>query len=387
LAAQLPAGAQLSQIVQDTAPGGATTYRAQFMQNGVASELTFSGAVGAATPSAVATLGTTPPVGTVVPNNSGFVGGVGTPIGFETLPTPVQTAFTSQVPAGSTVTNIMFVPAANGAGGMFRGFANGQPFNVRLGANGQILPNAPAATAVASNTSTNELKVDDLPQAVRDALKEKMPNAQVTRIRKMDGTSGDLFDITLRSEDQTTSLQVSENGTIVRDNRDLPVAVSAPEINTNEPPKLVLNSLPTTVRDAITVRTDPSNVKMLFLTNYHGRTAYTVDYLDKDSIRNRFWVGKDGLVIDTQTNIYGITNAGHTIVVADLPAAARSTIEEHVPDGTVTKVDLSMRGLTPVYVVSYRKNGEVQQMVVTREGLVMDAVGAAAGVETGRERK
>jgi uncharacterized protein YpmB len=145
--------------------------------------------------------------------------------------------------------------------------------------------------------------------------------------------------------------------------------------------------LPAAVRDAIEVQTRPDTIKTLALTNYLGKTAYVVDYTDKDALRNRLYINKEGLVVDTQTNIFGIAMNGKPVVIDDLPAPARSIVQQQAENSAITRIDLAMYGLTPVYVVTYQREGESQQMVVSRDGRRVDGgVGAPAAAVIGSEK-
>lgn len=377
IAAQVPAGAQLGAIIAETTPQG-TTYRAQVMQNGVISEMALSG-VGTTTGFATTTTtsGTLPGVF----SSGGFV--VGTPYGYEQLPPAVQTAFAAQGAAGAT--NITFTPAGNG--GVFHAMINGKPVDVRIAANGQIIPTT-ATRDIASNT-INTTKLDDLPVAVRDAIRANAPFAEITSIRKSATASGDVYDITMRANDRLAMMQISDNGTIIKENHDLAAAITstASAVLTNEPPKLAWNSLPTAVRDSIEVHTTPETVKTLALTNYLGKTAYVVDYVDRDAIRNRLYLNKEGLVMDTQTNLFGIAMTGKPVAIDDLPEPARAAVQEQAEKSAVTRIDLAMYGLTPVYVVTYQREGEARQMVISREGRRMQGnVGAPAATVIGSEK-
>lgn len=377
IAAQIPQGAQLGGIIAETTPQGTTTYRAQVMQNGVVSELALGN---------LGTVGTTTTATGLLPT-SGFV--VGTPYTFGQLPPAVQTAFAAQGAAG--MTNVAWMPAGNG--GVFRAMVDGRMVDVRVGPNGQILPNPAAARAIAaastSNTSTNALTIDDLPVAVRDAVRNSAPFAEVTRVRKSSTASGDVYDITMRANDRLTMMQVSETGTVLKENHDLAAAITADRsaIVTNEPPKLAWNSLPNAIRDSISVQTRQDAIKTLALTNYQGKTAYVVDYVDKDAIRNRLYLNKEGLVVDTQTNLFGIAMTGKPVVIDDLPTPARAIVQQQAENSAVTRIDLAMYGLTPVYVVTYQRDGEARQMIVSRDGRRVDsAVGAPAVTTIGSEK-
>jgi hypothetical protein len=372
IAAQIPAGAQLGAIIAENTPQG-TTYRAQVMQNGVMSEVALAG---------VGTVGTTTTATGLLPT-TGFV--VGTPYNFAQLPPAVQSAFAAQGAAG--LTNVSFMPAGNG--GVFRAMVDGRMVDVRVGPNGQIIPNpATRAVAATTTTSTNALTLEDLPVAVRDALRTSAPFAEVTRIRKSSTASGDVYDITMRANDRLTMMQISDTGTVLKENQDLAAAVTnATTIRTNEPPKLAWNTLPVAVRDSISVQTQPDTIKALGLTNYQGKTAYVVDYIDKDAIRNRLYLNKEGLVMDTQTNLFGIAMTGKPVVIDDLPAPARTIVQQQAENSAVTRIDLAMYGLTPVYVVTYQREGEARQMIVSRDGRRLDsAVGAPAVTTIGSDK-
>jgi len=376
ITAQLPAGAQIGNVIQETTPAG-TTLRAMVTQNGVTSEMALTG-VPAIASSLNGSLATTT-VGGVVPNNTAIIpnsGFVGTPFAFEQLPAGVQGAFTAQA-AGAPVTNITFMAGPNGAG-TYRGYANGQPIDIRTASRPQ-LAKAPAAT--------NDVRVEDLPIAVRNAVKKEMPYAEITRIHKADSASGKLYDITLRSDNGTSTMQVSENGTIVRANRSLAADIPTPTptlVVTNQPPKLEFATLPVAVRDTIETHVDPKSIKALILTNLDSKPAYLVDSVDRDGLRNRMYINKEGLISRTQTNIFGIANTGVDVTIGDLPEAARAAIEAQVEKKAITRIDMDMRGLTPVYIVSYARDGETRQMIYTPAGVrVENAVGAPAAASTG----
>lgn len=381
IAAQIPAGAQVGGIIAEQTPQG-TTYRAQVLQNGIVSEMALSGLPGT---TATGSFGNTAGANTGLAT-TGLTGGfvTGTPYGFEQLPVPVQTALAAQGASGAT--NVTFTPAGNA--GIFRAMVDGRPVEVRMSANGQILP-VPGRAIAASNTTTNGLTIDDVPVAVRDAVRKTAEFAEVTGIRKSTTAGGDVYDITMRANDRLTMMQIAENGTIIKENHDLAAAVRTDTntIVTNEAPKLAWNSLPVAVRDSIEVQTRPDTIKTLALTNYLGKTAYVVDYVDKDALRNRLYLNKEGLVVDTQTNIFGVAMDGKPVVIDDLPVPARKTVQQQSENSAVTRIDLAMYGLTPVYVVTYQKNGEARQMVVSREGRRMDAnVGAPAATVIGAEK-
>jgi uncharacterized protein YpmB len=392
IASQIPAGAQLGGIIAETTPLG-TTFRAQIMQNGIVSEMALNGLPSnttglAATTTTVGatTTGTLPgatTTGTLPIGSAGFV--VGTPYAFNQLPAGVQTAFAAQGASG--VTNVSYTPAGNG--GIFRAMVDGKPVEVRVAANGQVVPNL-TNRAIAANTTTNALQLDDLPMAVRDEIRRTAPYASVTSIHKSNTASGDVFDITMRDKDDRLSLmQISENGTILKQNQEIAAAITADTklFITNEPPKLAWNSLPVAVRDSIEAQTRPDTVKMVALTNYLGKTAYVVDYVDRDALRNRLFLNKEGLVVDTQTNIFGIAMNGKPVVIDDLPAPARAAVEQQSEHSAVTRIDLAMYGLTPVYVVTYQHDGEARQMVVARDGRrIPSSVGAPAAAVTGSEK-
>ena len=385
---QIPAGSQLAGVIQEISPQGNVTYRAQIAQAGQLREIALTPGAGAAaqnfTRAGTLTTAAQQSAGTTA---SGFVAA---PVAFGTIPTAVQGALTTQS-AGAPLSNLTFTPGINGAG-MYRAMVNGRPVEVRVGPNGQILPSPTQLAVAASATSTNDLKIDDLPEATREAIKNAMPDAEVARIRRVSGTSGDLFDVTLRSGGDEKRMRISENGTVVEDNRNSALAISdantATAVAANQPPKLAYNTLPEAVKGAITTRTDQKSIRSMFLTNYNGKTSYAVDFLDKEALRHRLLIGKDGLVVATVTNLLKIKTTDELIVVADLPAPARAAIEQQA-GGKVMRVNTATSADTPAYVVTYLKDGQQQQMIVSATGERLDgeAVGAPAAAEVGQEIK
>lgn len=369
ISSQLPAGSQLTGVVAENTAAGPVLH-AQAMVNGVMTDIPLTGINAAA----VLSSGTT---GAGLLNGNGLNTAAGTAAGITTatsgydiptamaftdLPAGVQSAFNAQA-NGQQVANVTYAKGLNG--GYYSGMVNGQPIQVRVLANG----------TVASAGTTNTLKLDDLPSVAKDAVNKAMASGEVTRINKSTNPGGAVYDVLYKHDDKTSFIQVAEDGTIIRHEQLWPRTLSAktPEVITNELPRLEWSTLPVAVRDAVEAKADPKTLRTLILTNWEGKTAFAVDWIDRDSLRNRLYIGKDGLVLNTITNLYGIVPRGNSVVFDDLPAAARSTVEEHANPATITRVDLAMRGLTPVYVVSYHQNGELQQMVVSREGLRMNA--------------
>ncbi len=382
ITAQLPAGAQLAGITAETTASG-QVLRAQYLINGAVSDVALSG-IPASTTYGTTLAGNQTVTGataaSVVPGTAG-VGvagfGVATPYVFDSLPVGVQSGFTTQA-NGQPISNITY--ASGPGGGVYRAMANGRPLEIRVLSNGNLVGSS------FGTTSTNDLNVADVPSAVRDAIKNGMPDSEVTRINRNKSAAGVQYDVLLKDHDRTSLMQVSENGTVIRQEQLWPRVLAAKtlDVATNDIPKLNWSTLPVTVRDAIEVETDAKNIRSLVLTNYQGKTAYSVDWLDKDSLRNRTLVGKDGLVLSTVTNLYGIRPVGSTVLFSSLPMAAQAIVEEQGNPNTITQIELGEVGLTPVYIVNYRQDGELQQMIVSRDGLRMDrAEGAPAEAVTG----
>ena len=143
--------------------------------------------------------------------------------------------------------------------------------------------------------------------------------------------------------------------------------------------------VPAAVRDSIFVQARENAVRSVVLTNFQGRTAYAVDYIDAEALRNRLYIGKDGLILDAQTNIFGIAPGGRAVVLGDLPPKARETVQAQADNSSVTRIDLTMHGLTPVYVVSYQRDGELHQIIVTRDGQRIETASGAPATSVSGE--
>ena len=392
LQAQAASGVQLGTLQQINTSQG-TVFRAQAIQNGVASEV-FLNAQGQPISSAtVASMLAVPgaaPVGSITGNtataNDAFsnlpVAGVA-PVTWAGLAAPIQSAFAAQS-GGLPVENLTFTRGANG--GVYSGMVNGQPVQVRVGPNGLPL----ASAAVPRETGdTNEMTLDDLPMAVRDRLRDEMPNARVTEIRRVESPDGDVFAVYTRGEDNIGEVHIGEDGRIVREATEWPVVITDTSVTEPAFPQLEWTSLPVAIKDAFEAHADAGDVKALALTNYNGKAAYAIDY-SEDALRHRLFVDKDGKTIGVQTNLFrastAVASSRRPILVEDLPLAARATVEDFATAATVTRIELGMRGDTPVYNVEYLHDGETRVMAVTPEGARLDeAVGAPPATTTGSE--
>lgn len=393
LQTQAATGAQVSGLQQINTSQG-TLYRAQVTQNGVATDVFFNSAGAPVSSATVASMLAVPgaaPVGTTTSATTASTTGIFdpltanlpvagvAPLAYSALATPIQSAFTAQS-GGEPVTDVRFMRTPTG--GIYTGMANGQPLQVRVGPNG--LPIALAASQPREARDTNAMTLDDLPTAVRDKLRAEMPNAIVTEIRREESPSGDIYRVFWRDEGHLTELQLAENGNIVREATRHEAVVTDTTVTEPVVPKLEWSSLPLAVKDAFEATSAQDKVRAIALTNYQGKTSYAIDY-NEDALRHRLFIDKDGRTIGVQTNLHRATTAiasgRRPILIEDLPTAARAAVENTATAATVTRIEMGMRGLDPVYNVQYLEDGETRVMTITPEGARLDAIGSApAGV-------
>jgi len=100
----------------------------------------------------------------------------------------------------------------------------------------------------------------------------------------------------MRANDHLTMMQISDTGTIIKENRDIAAAGERGRrcYSPQRAPKLAWNTLPVAVRDAIECKPRPTPSKTLMLTNYWARPLTWSITVDKDAIRNRLYVNKAG---------------------------------------------------------------------------------------------
>lgn len=394
LQAQAASGVQLGTLQQINTSQG-TVFRAQAIRNGVANDVFLNAQGQPISSSTVASMLAVPgaaPVGSITGNtaagdsfsSSGLpVAGVAAPLTWAGLAAPIQGAFAAQA-GGLPVENLTFTRTPGG--GVYSGMVNGQPLTVRVGANGLPLTAAPIAR---ETRDTNAMTLDDLPMAVRDRLRDEMPDARVTQIRRVESPDGDVFAVYTRGEGKISEIHIGEDGRIVREANEWPIVVTDTTVTEPTLPRLEWSSLPIAIKDAFEAHADADKVKSLSLTNYNGKAAYAIDY-SEDALRHRLFVDKEGKTIGVQTNLFRASTAVATsrrpILMEDLPIAARATVEDFATAATVTRIELGMRGDAPVYNVEYLQDGETRTMTVTPEGSRLDqAVGAPATSATGSE--
>lgn len=380
-------GAQVQSISRDDLANG-SVLRVTALQNGVPTEFRF-GANGTL-------LGTLPLAGTAT---STFVPGSGTLIPgsavvLDDLPESIQTSIRGQL--GETeASRIMQQRTAAGVNYVVSYDENGRPMTMVVGPDGRVLRNGPANVGLsatttrgtaASTTATNEteaatrstsLRLDDLPNDVKNVLKQRAPYAEVRTITREQRVGGDVYVIALRDGDRAGEITIDGEGKVISDERrDLSALTpSAPAQRAETPQGLPYDELPVAIKNAIMAYATASDIRSVTLgLDRDGRTVYDVIYY-QDGNRDRLIVAKDGSLVRIEENVSPLLEVDSlkapAIALGDVPQEVRDTIRRQTDTVDIDTITIRQIGDETVYSVSYDKDGSPMELLVSRDGQVV----------------
>jgi uncharacterized protein YpmB len=399
-------------------PGQPGTFRATVTQNGVPMEITvgangqilsrtpITGSQGTAGLNATAanassTLGTAAGVAPGV--NSGtttpFVTGAVLPptaVVMDGLPNTVQDAILAQLGAAEA-NRILQTRTANGANYVVSYDQNGRPMILVVGPDGRIISNGPATsstTAVATTTNertnatrTVAMKLDELPSNISDVLKQTAPYAEVRTVTREQRVGGDVYIVSVRDGDRAGDITIDANGKVIRDTRrdlsTLSASGAATPRNDDKPLGMPYDTLPVAIQNAVKAYAAASDIRSVTLgLDTDGRTIYDVIFY-RDGRRDRMVIRKDGKLVRIEENVSPAMEFASTkpavIAIGDLPQEVQDTIRRQTDNVQVKEIQTKEVANQTVYAVRWETNGAPVELLVSRDGNIIQPEGSAEG--------
>jgi uncharacterized membrane protein YkoI len=381
-------------------PGQAGTFRATVTQNGQPMEITVgsNGQILSRTPITGSQLNT----GAANLNANAGVAGTGTtpfitgtPVAptavvMDDLPNTVQDAIRAQLGAAEA-NRIMQLRSANGVNYMVAYDQNGRPMTLVVGPDGRIISNGPAvasatarATADRTTNATRNvtMTLDELPSNVEDVLKQTAPYAEVRTVTREQRVGGDVYVVAVREGDRAGDITIDANGRVIRDTRrDLSVLSARSLISNEEKPiGMPYDSVPMAIQNAIRAYAASSDIRSITLgLDTDGRTVYDVIFY-RDGRRDRMVIRKDGKLVRIEENVSPTLEYASTkpavIAVGDLPQEVQDTIRRQTDNVEIKEIDTKEVANQTVYAVRWETNGAPVELLVSRDGTVIQAEGS-----------
>jgi hypothetical protein len=401
-------------------PGQPGTYRATVTQNGVPMEITVgpNGQILSRTPvtgsgGVAANSGTvsTQPgvvgqsvngVGTgTVPFISGGGGAVLPPtaVVMDELPNSIQEAVRAQL-AGAEVSRILQQRTPNGVNYLVSYDQNGRQMILVVGPDGRIISNGPAApgssaAAVATTgrssatnaTRTSTMTLDELPNDVENSLKQIAPYAEVRTVTREQRVGGDVYVVSVRDGDRAGEITFDDDGKVIRDTRrDLSALTASAPTAARDPEKpegMPYDTLPVAIKNAVRAYASSSDIRSITLgADNDGRTVYDVVFY-RDGRRDRMIVRKDGTLVRIEENVSPVFELASSkpavLAVGDLPQPVQDTVRRQTDNVMIKEINTKEVANQTVYSVRWETNGAPVELLVSRDGTVIQPEGSAEG--------
>jgi hypothetical protein len=374
-------GAPVQSVSRDDLANG-SVFRVTTTQNGVPTEMRFAanGTLLSSTPLAGST-------------TSPFLGGGGTIVPgaalvMDDLPRSVQDAVRNQL-GNLEASRIMQARGTNGINYLVSYTQDGRPMTMVVGPDGRILSNGPAnvsaaatrniaSTAGATNTTRNgAVTLDQLPESVENALKQKAPYAEVRTITREQRVGGDVYVVAVRDGDRAGEIVIDANGKIIRDNRrDLSALTPSTGPALKEKQEgMPYDQLPVAIQNAIKAYATASDLRSITLgLDRDGKTVYDVIFY-RDGRRDRMIVDKRGKLVrieeDVSPALELASNKPAVLAIGDLPEQVQDTVRRQTDKVVVKDIQTKEVGGETVYQVNYSTNGAPRELLVSNKGEVV----------------
>jgi uncharacterized membrane protein YkoI len=377
-------GAQVQSISRDDLANG-TVFRVTTTQNGVPTEMRFAanGTLLGATPLTGTATSALAPGSTVVPGGA---------LVMDQLPNTVQDAVRAQLGA-IEASRIMQQRGTNGVNYVVSYMQDGRPMVMVVGPDGRVLRNGPAgasasvaanatsstATATTEATKRTTIKLDELPDDVENALKQKAPYAEVRTITQEQRVGGDVYVIAVRDGDRAGEIEIDANGKVLRDTRrDLSALTPLTPVRVPEEKQegIPYDQVPVAIQNAIKAYATASDIRSIQLgLDRDGKTVFDVIFY-RDGRRDRMIITKTGRLVrieeDVSPALELASNKAPVLAVGDLSPKVQETIRRQTDKVVVKDIQTKEIGGETVYQVSFTNtNGTPTELLVSQSGEVI----------------
>jgi hypothetical protein len=266
---------------------------------------------------------------------------------------------------------------------------NGRPMRLVVGPDGRILSNGPAAVTTAStrtDRTTNATRevtmtLDELPSNIEEQLKKTAPYAEVRSVRREQRVGGDVYVISVREGDRAGDIMIDANGKIIRDTRrDLSLLTPQAPRTEEKPEGMPYDTLPVAIQNAVKAYAAASDIRSITLgLDTDGRTVYDIVFY-RDGRRDRMIVAKSGDLKRIEENVSPVLELASTkpdvLAIGDLPPQVQDTIRRQTDNVQIKEIGTKEVANQSVYAVRWETNGAPVELLVSRDGTVIQPEGS-----------
>jgi uncharacterized membrane protein YkoI len=315
------------------------------------------------------------------------------------LPSTIQDAIQNQL-GNAEASCIMQQRTPSGVNYLVSYEENGRPMTLVVGPDGRILSNGPATVSTAASrterTATNATRevtmtLDELPSNIEDELKKTAPYAEVRTVKREQRVGGDVYVVSVREGDRAGDIVIDANGKIIRDTRrDLSLLRGpAPKIE-DKPEGMPYDTLPVAIKNAVKAYASSSDIRSITLgLDTDGRTVYDVVFY-RDGRRDRMIIAKSGDLKRIEENVPAVFELASTkpavLAVGDLPQQVQDTIRRQTDNVQIKEIGTKEVANQTVYSVRWETNGAPVELLVSRDGTVIQPEGSLDAEAAGAPR-
>ena len=142
-------------------------------------------------------------------------------------------------------------------------------------------------------------QLEDTPPAVQATIKREAGTREIADIDKETRSGRTVYEVEFKQPGRNVELEIAEDGSIVRDSRNMGTAPGEVEKDTGRAAgdrKISFNEAPPAVQQAIKAAGDPATLKPIQKKVKDGKTVYEVEF-QKEGLNTRMEIAEDGTVL------------------------------------------------------------------------------------------
>jgi len=228
------------------------------------------------------------------------------------------------------------------------------------------------------------MTLDELPNEIEEALKNTAPYAEVRTVTREQRVGGDVYVIAVRDGDRAGEITFDDDGKVIRDTRRDLSALTPREnvVDVDKPQGMPYDTLPVAIKNAIRAYAASSDIRSITLgSDNDGRTIYDVIFY-RDGRRDRMVIRKDGTLNRIENDVSPALELASTkapvIAVGDLPQEVQDTVRRQTDNVQIKEINTKEVANQTVYSVRWETNGAPVELLVSRDGVVIQPEGSAA---------
>jgi uncharacterized protein YxeA len=188
------------------------------------------------------------------------------------------------------------------------------------------------------------LKMSQVPQKVQQAIKAYASAAEIKQITKGDVDGTIAYEFQIEKGGRKSEVSITPDGTFLTSEEDIP-----------------LSEIPDAARKLVSAQAAGGRVVSTEKVVEHGTTAFEA-VIEKGGKQTEISVTPDGKIVGSQEDV----------ALADIPDAARKTINARAAGGKIVSTKKVLEDGKTVFAAIIEKGGKQQEIIVTPDGKIVD---------------